>query len=290
VSIEALNWAKRQTVGCPGRKAVLVSLADRADEGWSCFPSIQLVATETELSERSVQRHVHRLASDGMIHVEARPGRRSRYTLAPGVTPDMLTPVTPDMLTPVTPDTVTGATVSPLTKPPVTPDKNDISPTPPIKLNPQREPKESTPLSVPPRRSTREFALTPPPTADPDKRGRQLTADWRPPLELRRAMKAELGITDEEIDAHVREFVDYWTGVPGSRGKKLSWDGAFRNRLREQDRLGRLRRRTPSRGGGTPASRVRDRLRAAATDPTGERGEVIDVEPVRGRGDDPEGR
>lgn len=133
MSIEAMNWAKRQQVGCPGRKAVLLMLADRADEAWSCFPSVALIAVEVELSPRSVQRHIHRLWNDRVLHVEERPGRRSRYTLAPGVTPDMVSPVTPD--TDVTPDKV-----SPLTKTTVTPDKNDISPTPPIKLNPQKNP------------------------------------------------------------------------------------------------------------------------------------------------------
>lgn len=39
-----------------------------------------------------------------------------------------------------------------------------------------------------------------------------------------------------EVDAATREFVDYWRGVPGARGRKLDWPATWRNRLREMHR------------------------------------------------------
>lgn len=41
------------------------------------------------------------------------------------------------------------------------------------------------------------------------------------------------GLSDPQINYAFDEFVDYWRGVPGTRGRKLDWDGTLRNRLRE---------------------------------------------------------
>lgn len=48
-----------------------------------------------------------------------------------------------------------------------------------------------------------------------------------------RAFGQSFGLSDAEIDACAAEFVDYWLGVPGARGRKLNWDATFRNRLRD---------------------------------------------------------
>jgi len=36
-----------------------------------------------------------------------------------------------------------------------------------------------------------------------------------------------------DLKAALDEFVDYWHGVPGAKGRKLDWPATFRNRLRE---------------------------------------------------------
>lgn len=38
---------------------------------------------------------------------------------------------------------------------------------------------------------------------------------------------------DVELKGALAEFIDYWRGVPGARGRKLDWPATFRNRLRE---------------------------------------------------------
>ena len=49
-----------------------------------------------------------------------------------------------------------------------------------------------------------------------------------------------------DLSTALDEFHDYWRGVPGTRGKKLDWEGTFRNRLRELEgrsaKSGRLSR------------------------------------------------
>ena len=36
-----------------------------------------------------------------------------------------------------------------------------------------------------------------------------------------------------DLEGATREFVDYWRGVPGQRGRKLDWPATWRNRMRE---------------------------------------------------------
>lgn len=43
----------------------------------------------------------------------------------------------------------------------------------------------------------------------------------------------ELGARADEIPGAWAEFVDYWIGVPGSRGTKLDWLATWRNRVRD---------------------------------------------------------
>lgn len=62
-----------------------------------------------------------------------------------------------------------------------------------------------------------------------DKRGTRLPEDWKLSAEDR-AFAADLGL-DPDVTAD--EFRDYWTALPGARGRKLDWSKTFRNRCRE---------------------------------------------------------
>jgi hypothetical protein len=61
------------------------------------------------------------------------------------------------------------------------------------------------------------------------KRGSRIPDEWALTQELRE-FASGLGL-DPEVT--LAEFVDYWRGVPGSRGRKLDWPATFRNRCRE---------------------------------------------------------
>jgi DNA-binding transcriptional ArsR family regulator len=78
VSHEAYDWARRQKVGSTGRKAVLMALAEYADEEHSCFPSQATLAEITEQCERTVRAHLKALESDGLITRRHRPRREGR--------------------------------------------------------------------------------------------------------------------------------------------------------------------------------------------------------------------
>ncbi len=72
MSHEAMTWAVKQTTGSATRKAVLLNLANRADEAWSCFPSQTRIAQDTELGVRTVRRALDDLIDLGLIHKERR--------------------------------------------------------------------------------------------------------------------------------------------------------------------------------------------------------------------------
>lgn len=42
----------------------------------------------------------------------------------------------------------------------------------------------------------------------------------------------DLGARPEEVSGAWAEFVDFWIGVPGTRGTKLNWPATWRNRVR----------------------------------------------------------
>lgn len=67
-----MEWARRVRTGNPGRKAVLMVLAEYADEADSCYPSQATIADATELSGRSVRRHLADLEAAGVLHREHR--------------------------------------------------------------------------------------------------------------------------------------------------------------------------------------------------------------------------
>lgn len=74
MSNTALHWAWQQTTGGPAQKIVLITLADLADEEHSCWPSPTYISENTEVSERSVRRHLKHLEAAGLIRKERRYG------------------------------------------------------------------------------------------------------------------------------------------------------------------------------------------------------------------------
>lgn len=75
-----MTWAVEQRTGSAARKAVLMNLADRADEAWSCFPSQARIARETELGVRTVRRSLDDLEGMGLIRRERRRRKDGTWT------------------------------------------------------------------------------------------------------------------------------------------------------------------------------------------------------------------
>lgn len=67
----------------PAQKAVLISLADNANDQGVCWPSVESIAVRTCLSERSVQNAIKWLTDAGALQVQKRQGRSTVYTVTP---------------------------------------------------------------------------------------------------------------------------------------------------------------------------------------------------------------
>lgn len=100
----ALGWAKAQKAPNMIAKAVLICLADYADDQGTAWPSVPKLAAEVQVSDRTVQRSLRALEEAGLLTVEKHDRKdggqtSNRYHLAftPGdcVSPPRCQPVTP---------------------------------------------------------------------------------------------------------------------------------------------------------------------------------------------------
>jgi hypothetical protein len=75
------------------------------------------------------------------------------------------------------------------------------------------------------------------PAGKKDSRGTRISPDWRPSKKTLEWCAAE-GVEDPL--SHVDAFFDFWNGKPGKDGRKLDWDGTFKNRIRDLIRYGHI--------------------------------------------------
>ena len=67
----------------PTQKAVIVSMADNANDSGECYPSMAYMAMRTCFSERAVQRAIQWLEDHHALTADRTNGRHTRYVLTP---------------------------------------------------------------------------------------------------------------------------------------------------------------------------------------------------------------
>ena len=67
----------------PAQKAVLISLADQANDDGYCWPSVKTISTRTCLSERAVQGAIRWLAAANILRASERSGTSTVYQITP---------------------------------------------------------------------------------------------------------------------------------------------------------------------------------------------------------------
>lgn len=67
MSVQAITWGYAQTDVFAVNKFVLITLCNRADEDWSCYPSIESIATDTGLGKSTVRRALDWLEEGGYL-------------------------------------------------------------------------------------------------------------------------------------------------------------------------------------------------------------------------------
>lgn len=222
----ALHWAWELPLRSTD-KFVMVALADLADEKHSCFPGQKALAAMTGASEVTVRRAIARMEEQGLLTREERrneSGYKSsdRYFLQVGATVDshrskrsVGADLTghPGQVSPVNQDDLTGQS--------------------------DRYIEE-----YPPETHQR-------PTSGARKRASRIPDPFVLTAEMRAWAAAEVPGLD--VDAHTREFVDYWRSESGAKATKLDWLGTWRNWMRKAHRWN-----TPKTGRPTPDDRLRD--------------------------------
>ncbi|OTH17912.1 helix-turn-helix domain-containing protein, partial [Pseudomonas aeruginosa] len=99
----------------PAQKAVLISLADNANDEGVCWPSVAKIAERTCLSERAVQQAIKVLNECKALSIEARQGRSTMFTVTPAAfaPPQKVHPRSNSTPAPPAPRTVTVPTRNP---------------------------------------------------------------------------------------------------------------------------------------------------------------------------------
>jgi len=73
MSHQAVAWAMEIRVGDPTLKSLLIAIAHRADRlTWACWPSLDCLAYDTEVSRRTIQRRLDELVERGLIRIDRR--------------------------------------------------------------------------------------------------------------------------------------------------------------------------------------------------------------------------
>jgi hypothetical protein len=86
VSWKALDWATDSQIGSPTMKLILILLANKADESFSCYPSVRTLMSESGAGRSTVLRALKDLETNGFItrqpqFRESGAQRSSRYYL-----------------------------------------------------------------------------------------------------------------------------------------------------------------------------------------------------------------
>ena len=68
MSRKATDWVWNQKIKPATHKLVLLSMADRANEEFCCWPSIARVEKDTNLDRKTIQKAINSLAESGYLH------------------------------------------------------------------------------------------------------------------------------------------------------------------------------------------------------------------------------
>ncbi|WP_073010464.1 helix-turn-helix domain-containing protein [Roseibium suaedae] len=208
MSLDATLWAWKVR-GLPAKqKLILLSIADRASEDHTCWPSIRRLCDDCGMSRSTVIRAIAALCERGLLSKADRfdNGKQisSIYHLV-GVK-DRHSEDASASKEGCHPDTGEGVTVTPGG---CHPDTRGVSPrhTEPL-IEPLNEPKKRKPAV--------------------SQKGTRLSPDWVPSSKNIDDAQAK-GMTPDEVRHEAEQFRDYWISKPGAGGCKLDWDATWRN-------------------------------------------------------------
>jgi len=201
MSHDAVRWARRQCLGDPVAKNVLVALAEHHNgKTAQCNPKVATICRETDFSERSVRKALAKLKEAGLIRVEGGGKAGNNYQLLG----DFNRHAVPDSEAPELNLTGTSAGLT----------GASCIPKPARGAAPYNEPERELERTG---RGSRKRAPT-------HEQGCRLPEHFSPD----RSVALAEGMTAEEAQRSALNFLDYWRSKPGAAGRKLDWGAAWR--------------------------------------------------------------
>lgn len=206
MSHQAVAWAIEVRAGDPTLKILLMAICHHADrETWACWPSQELLAFETEVSKRTIQRKLEELQTLGFIRIE------KRRKIGGAQDNSMITVVGRQIVTLSPPVDKIGLTGG------QNPGLQVDNTSPPISKQSEQE----------------EQSLK-------SKKGTRIPPDWQLTSDLGNYGRSK-GLHRREVEAEAEKFKNYWTAKPGAAGVKLDWAATWRNWIiSAASRLGRV--------------------------------------------------
>jgi len=194
MSLDATRWAWMQMVGRSAAKLVLLSLADRAGEDHTSYPSLPRLHKDTELDIKTIRACLDHLMDLGLVARKADPGKVPIYRLI-GFAGREDTPTKSG--TPTKNGTPTKSGTPPLPK---------LVPLPLPKLVPE-------PINEPIKNQPREDNPLPP-CSKPAPAKAPRPAVWTPPAEIDPTVWAD-------FETHRREIRKPLTGLSRDKNAKV---------------------------------------------------------------------
>lgn len=193
-----------------GRKMVLLSLCDHANNEGECFPSVEAIAHKCSMGQRTVQQHIGALERAGILLRCFRNGRSTLYRLEPRHFCRPAESAGPQ-------DSALPCAASSTPAPQLLHDTPALPA--PISIS---EPSMKSSLS-------REVV-----------RGTPLPPAWSLPSAWEQwALQVQPTWSAAHVHFIADKFRDYWMAMPGSRGIKADWFAAWRNWCRNERSTGR---------------------------------------------------
>lgn len=203
--IMALIWPLRMP---PTAKAVLVSMADNANDAGHCWPSLDAICERTCFGRTAVIAAIKWLEEAGFLVVNRSNGRHTTYMVVPANQSASRTGTADEPVRQTDP-----------TSPPPGPDQSARRT---LTVKNRQEPSGEGERS----------------------RGSRLPADFPTPTEIAFCRSER---PDLDADLLAAKFRDYWLGVPGAKGRKCDWPATWRNFVRSEFSRAPPARASPSR-------------------------------------------
>lgn len=240
MSIAALNWAFAVPVEGPV-KAVLVALANHANEACECWPNQERIALHSGFADRTVRKAIAELERLGLV-----VNSPSFYLIRVGVEIEKPAPRAARKAR-------TNRHLVPTSGTPCQPIRHLVPEKPAPRASPIENHQE--PPKEPPLNHQRQTALILPMAGGraSEPKGSRLREDWKPDA-TGIAFCREKGLDPASV---FPKFQDYWLSASGERARKNNWSRAWQYWCRNEAE------RTPTRSNATPRVSAAQAARAS---------------------------